>query len=123
MASPVARVRRVDRPATVERSRTTTRPRATSLSETSPFTRTTEGQDEVAPSMFGSYVVYEKLGEGGMAYVHRAELVGTTGLRKQVALKRLLTESSEDPSLVSAFVHEAQLAAKLQHPNIAQAYE
>jgi hypothetical protein len=68
MASPVARVRRVDRPATVERSRTTTRPRATSLSETSPFTRTTEGNDdEVAPSMFGSYVVYEKLGEGGMA--------------------------------------------------------
>jgi serine/threonine-protein kinase len=124
MASPVARVRRVDRPATVERSRTTTRPRATSLSETSPFTRTTEGNDdEVAPSMFGSYVVYEKLGEGGMAYVHRAELVGTTGLRKQVALKRLLTESSEDPSLVRSFVHEAQLAAKLQHPNIAQAYE
>ncbi len=125
MASPVARVRRVDRPATVERSRTTTRPRATSLSETSPFTRTGEGstEAEVAPSMFGSYVVYEKLGEGGMAYVHRAELVGTTGLRKQVALKRLLTESSEDPNLVSSFVHEAQLAAKLQHPNIAQAYE
>jgi serine/threonine protein kinase len=125
MASPVARVRRVDRPATVERSRTTTRPRATSLTETSPFTRTAgEGsEDVVAPSMFGSYVVYEKLGEGGMAYVHRAELVSNTGLRKQVALKRLLTESSEDPSLVSSFVHEAQLAAKLQHPNIAQAYE
>lgn len=73
--------------------------------------------------MFGSYIVYEKLGEGGMAYVHRAEFVGSTGLRKQVALKRLLTETSEDPQLVSSFVHEAQLAAKLQHPNIAQAYE
>jgi serine/threonine-protein kinase len=58
-----------------------------------------------------------------MAYVHRAELVSNTGLRKQVALKRLLTETSEDPNLVSSFVHEAQLAAKLQHPNIAQAYE
>lgn len=58
-----------------------------------------------------------------MAYVHRAELVSSTGLRKQVALKRLLTESSEDPNLVASFVHEAQLAAKLHHPNIAQAYE
>lgn len=74
--------------------------------------------------MFGNYIVYERLGEGGMAYVHRAELVSSTGgLRKQVALKRLLTESSEDPNLVTSFVHEAQLAAKLQHPNIAQAYE
>lgn len=112
----------MDRPATVERSRTTTRPRATSLAETSPFARV-NGDEEVAPSMFGSYCVHEKLGEGGMAYVHRAELVSTTGLRKQVALKRLLTETSEDPNLVASFVHEAQLAAKLQHPNIAQAYE
>ncbi|HEY5923116.1 MAG TPA: protein kinase, partial [Kofleriaceae bacterium] len=67
--------------------------------------------------------MYEQLGVGGMAYVHRAELVGEGGLRKPVALKRLQTTCAEDPELVAAFVHEAQLAAKLRHPNIAQAYD
>jgi serine/threonine protein kinase len=88
--------------------------RAASLAETTPFQRA---------DAFGPYLVYEKLGEGGMAVVHRAEHVGETGLRKPVALKRLHTESSEDPSLVASFVREAQLAGRLRHPNIAQAYD
>jgi serine/threonine protein kinase len=92
------------------------------LASTAPRA-STSGGEITAPSAFGPYLVYEKLGEGGMACVHRAELVGSAGLRKQVALKRLHTDASEDPSLVDAFVHEAQLAAKLHHPNIAQAYE
>jgi len=88
--------------------------RAQSLAETLPFTRADE---------FGPYLVHEQLGVGGMAYVHRAELVTQSGLRKQVALKRLNTEACEDPALVAAFVHEAQIAARLHHPNIAQAYD
>ncbi|HUS28226.1 MAG TPA: serine/threonine-protein kinase [Kofleriaceae bacterium] len=112
------------RPATIERASTVGQ-RAASLAETSPYRRTTASSitAETEPDEFGPYLVYEKLGEGGMACVHRAEYVGSTGLRKQVALKRLHTDASEDPSLVDAFVHEAQLAAKLHHPNIAQAYE
>jgi serine/threonine protein kinase len=102
--------------------------RAPSLAETSPYRRANASSvaDEPAaetPDEFGPYLVYEQLGEGGMATVHRAEYVALTGLRKQVALKRLHTDASEDPALVDAFVHEAQLAAKLHHPNIAQAYE
>lgn len=111
------------RPATLERSATHSR-RAASLVETSPYRRASAPSiDELAPVEFGPYLVYEKLGDGGMAFVHRAERVGTTGFRKEVALKRLNTEASEDPGLVGSFVHEAQLAAKLQHPNIAQVYE
>jgi len=91
-----------------------------SLSETTPYPRAITA---TIGEPFGPYVVYEKLGEGGMAYVHRAELVGDNGLRKPVALKRLLTNAAEDPDFVAAFVHEAQLAAKLKHPNIVQAYE
>jgi len=107
------------RPATIEQA-TTLRRREISLAETSPYRRVTASTHSES---FGPYVVHEKLGEGGMAYVHRAELVSESGLRKQVALKRLRTDISENPELVSAFVHEAQLAAKLQHPNIAQAYD
>ena len=110
MAAPVARSDRRKRPATSERGRTS----AASLAETTPFQR---------EEHFGPYVVYEKLGEGGMACVHRAEHVCESGLRKPVALKRLRTDSSEDPQLVAGFVREAQLAAQLKHPNIVQSFD
>ena len=58
-----------------------------------------------------------------MACVHRAEHVCESGLRKPVALKRLRTDSAEDPQLVAGFVREAQLAAQLKHPNIVQSYD
>jgi serine/threonine-protein kinase len=72
---------------------------------------------------FGPYVIHERLGEGGMAYVDRAELLGEGGFRKTVALKRMRTEWTADPDFIHAFVHEAQLASRLSHPNIAQAYD
>jgi serine/threonine-protein kinase len=110
VAAPVARSDRRKRPATSERGRTS----AASLAETTPFLR---------EEHFGPYVVHEKLGEGGMACVHRAEHVCESGLRKPVALKRLRTDSSQDPQLVAGFVREAQLAAQLKHPNIVQSYD
>jgi len=58
-----------------------------------------------------------------MAYVHRAELVGAEGFRKTVALKRMRTATSENPDFVTSFITEGRLAARLRHPNIAQAYE
>lgn len=115
MASPVARVHRRKRPATSERP---ARISAASLAETLPFRR-----EDGAPEAFGPYLVYEKLGEGGMASVHRAEHVCESGLRKPVALKRLHADSAEDPQLVAGFVREAQLAARLEHPNIARGYD
>src|SRR5262245_22788996 len=124
MASPVARVGRRRRPSSAEHSVTSHRP--ASLAETVPFDRESTATGALTATIgepFGPYMVYEKLGEGGMACVHRAELVGDGGLRKPVALKRLHTQTAEDPDFVEAFVHEAQLAAKLQHPNIAQAYD
>ena len=72
---------------------------------------------------FGPYVVYEQLGKGGMATVHRAEMRGIAGFRRQVALKRLLPEVAADPNFVQAFVDEARLAAHLRHMNIAQVHD
>ena len=70
-----------------------------------------------APQEFGSYMVYEQLGVGGMATVHVAE---SRGLRKRVALKRLLPHAAESPELVRSFINEARLVANLKHANIAQ---
>ena len=74
------------------------------------------------PESFGPYMVYERLGIGGMATVHRAVEQGIEGLERTVALKRLLPHLAEDESFVRAFVREAKLASLLQHVNVAQIY-
>jgi serine/threonine protein kinase len=71
----------------------------------------------------GPYTVYEPMGEGGMARVHRAERVGPDGTRKTVALKRMWEHLGEDRDFVESFIQEARLASLLRHPNVAQAYE
>ena len=73
--------------------------------------------------IFGPYEVYERLGIGGMATVHRAKESGIEGFERIVALKRLLPHLAEDTSFVKAFKREAELASKLQHANIVQLYE
>jgi serine/threonine-protein kinase len=75
------------------------------------------------PEEFGSYVIGEQLGVGGMATVHLAESRSGAGFRKRVALKRLLPHVAEDLDLVAAFVDEARLACYLRHPNIAQIFD
>jgi serine/threonine protein kinase len=72
---------------------------------------------------FGPYVVYEQIGLGGMATVHRAETQGIAGFSKQVALKRMLPNVAADAKLVKSFIHEARLASNLRHANVAQTYD
>ena len=72
------------------------------------------------PEQFGSYLVGEQLGTGGMASVYLAESRSAGGFRKRVALKRLLPGVMEDPELVASFVEEAKLACYLTHANIAK---
>jgi serine/threonine-protein kinase len=69
---------------------------------------------------YGSYRVYEQLGKGGMATVHRAEEDTPKGVR-QVALKRLVP--ALDRKAVALFLDEARLLRYLHHPNIPETYD
>ncbi len=65
------------------------------------------------------YRIEEKLGEGAMGTVYRAH---DTSLDRDVALKVLKANVSEDDLFVRRFVREARAAARVSHPNLAHIY-
>jgi tetratricopeptide (TPR) repeat protein len=66
------------------------------------------------------YRVLQKLGGGGMGVVYRAE---DLKLRRTVALKFLAPELTRDEDAKKRFLHEAQAASALDHPNICAIHE
>src|SRR5688500_2412049 len=70
----------------------------------------------IVGQMLGAFRVLDKLGEGGMGAVYRAN---DTRLNRVVAIKALHDLFAQHPERVSRFEREAQLLASLNHPNIA----
>ena len=69
---------------------------------------------------FGPYRVLEKLGDGGMGVVFRAE---DTRLHRGVALKFLPPELSTDRAAIERLMREAEAASVLNHPNICTVFD
>ena len=66
----------------------------------------------------GRYALHGEIASGGMATVYFGRLVGPVGFSRVVAVKRMHPQIARDPEFVDMFLDEAQLAARIHHPNV-----
>ena len=72
--------------------------------------------DIVLPHKFGPYVLFDKIGQGGMAELFLAR--NTSG--KLLVVKLILPVYAERPEFATMLADEAKLAATLSHANVVQ---
>lgn len=70
--------------------------------------------------LFGKYRLETKIASGGMGVVHRATYCPEGGFERVVAVKLLHPHLAEEESFLAAFRREAEISARLVHPNIVQ---
>jgi hypothetical protein len=76
-------------------------------------------QDVRDAKKLGEYIIEEKLGEGGMGTVYRAQ----HGLLKRPTAIKLLSPERNTPEDLDQFRREVQMTAKLKHPNTVTIYD
>ncbi len=74
--------------------------------------------DASAAAPIDRYVVNEYLSEGGMGAIYLGKKLGAGGFEKEVVLKQLLPEFTQQPEFIDLFLREARLSATLDHANI-----
>lgn len=77
-------------------------------------------EGKTAELAFGEYRILDRIGEGGMGIVLKAEhqMMG-----RVVAVKVLAAGAMRSPNVVQRFYRELKTAARLNHPNIVGAYD
>jgi eukaryotic-like serine/threonine-protein kinase len=71
----------------------------------------------------GKYRLLAELGRGGMANVYLAVARGPSGFNKLVVLKCLRSDLADDKELLTMFLEETRVAARVNHPHVVQTYE
>jgi serine/threonine-protein kinase len=76
-----------------------------------------------ANELFGKYRLGPEIASGGMGTVVRATYCPEGGFERPVAIKRIHPHLARDPRFVAEFRHEAELCARLLHPNIVSVFD
>ncbi len=75
------------------------------------------------PTVFGRYLLLDRIAYGGMAEVFRGKQFGEEGFERVIAIKRVLPAVSDNEQFIAMFRDEANITRTLQHGNIAQVYD
>jgi eukaryotic-like serine/threonine-protein kinase len=75
------------------------------------------------PERLADFEIIRRLGAGGMAEVFLAKKRGAEGTYKLLVVKRILPQFGASRRFRAMFAEEAQLATRLNHPNIVQVYD
>ena len=74
----------------------------------------------VLPRVFGRYVLFDFIGRGGTAEAYLARQKTELGPSRRCVVKQIVPELASDPIFSEMLVHEAKLAARLNHANVVQ---
>ena len=72
------------------------------------------------PRAFGAYTLFDLIGKGGMARIYLARAETELGATRLCAVKEILPEFAGDARFSEMLIHEAKLAARLNHRRIVQ---
>ena len=75
------------------------------------------------PTVFGRYLLLDRIAYGGMAEVFRGKQFGEEGFDRIIAIKRVLPAVADNDQFLAMFRDEANITRTLQHGNIAQVYD
>ncbi|MBN1611781.1 MAG: protein kinase [Polyangiaceae bacterium] len=79
--------------------------------------------EPTTPPKLDQFEIIRRLGAGGMAEVFLAKKRGAEGTYKLLVVKRILPSHVTSRRFKAMFAEEAQLATRLNHPNIVQVYD
>jgi len=74
-------------------------------------------------SIFGNYLVIDKLAQGGMAELFLAKELAERSEERIVVLKCILANLAKGRDFIVMFQDEAEVASRLDHPNIVKIHE
>jgi len=77
----------------------------------------------VLPRSFGRYVLFDFIGRGGTAEAYLARQRTELGVSRRCVVKQILPELANDATFSDMLVHEAKLAARLNHANVVQVFD
>src|ERR1700679_1114529 len=75
------------------------------------------------PRRFGRYALFDGIGKGGMAEIFLARAHTELGASRLCVVKQILSEFALHPKFAEMLIHEAKLAARLNHAHIVQVFD